>query len=31
MLAFELIGAAFALLCLAPLLTRDPSVRRPAR
>jgi hypothetical protein len=31
MLAFELIGAAFLLLCLAPLLTRDPSVRRPAR
>jgi hypothetical protein len=31
MLAFELIGAALLLLCLAPLLTRDPDMRRPAR
>jgi hypothetical protein len=31
MLAFQLIGAAFLLLCLVPLLTRDPNVRRPAR
>ena len=31
MLAFQLIGVAFLLLCVAPLLTRDPTVRRPAR
>jgi hypothetical protein len=31
MLTFQLIGAAFLLLCLAPLLTRDPTIRRPAR
>jgi hypothetical protein len=31
MLAFQLIGAAFVLLCLAPLLTRDPTIRRPTR
>ena len=31
MLAFQLIGAAFLVLCLAALLTRDPSARRPAR
>jgi hypothetical protein len=30
MLTFQLIGAAFLLLCLAPLLTRDPTMRRPA-
>jgi hypothetical protein len=31
MLTFQLIGAAFVLLCLAPLLARDPSVRRSSR
>jgi len=31
MLTFQLIGATFLLLCLAPLLTRDPTMRRPAR
>jgi hypothetical protein len=31
MLTFQLVGAAFLLLCLAPLLTRDPTVRRPTR
>ena len=28
MLTFQLVGAAFLLLCLAPLLARDPRVRR---
>jgi hypothetical protein len=31
MLTFELIGAAFVLLCLAPLLTRDVGARRSSR
>jgi len=31
MLMAELIGAALLLLCLAPLLARDPAARRPSR
>jgi hypothetical protein len=31
MLTFQLIGAAFVLLCFAPLLARDPITRRAAR
>jgi hypothetical protein len=31
MLTFQLVGAAFLLLCLAPLLARDPNVRRSSR
>jgi hypothetical protein len=31
MLTFQLIGAAFVLLCLAPLLARDAGVRRSSR
>jgi hypothetical protein len=31
MLTFELVGAAFLLLCLAPLLARDPEGRRSSR
>jgi hypothetical protein len=31
MLIFQLIGAAFLLLCLAPLLARDPGARRSSR
>jgi hypothetical protein len=31
MLMFELIGAAFLLLCVAPLLARDPRARRSSR
>jgi hypothetical protein len=31
MLTFQLIGAAFVLLGLAPLLARDPQVRRSSR
>jgi hypothetical protein len=31
MLMVELIGAAFVLLCVAPLLARDPGARRSSR
>jgi len=31
MLMFQIIGATFLLLCLAPLLTRDPGVHRSSR
>jgi hypothetical protein len=31
MLAFQLIGAAFLLLCLAPLVARDPRHSRLSR
>jgi hypothetical protein len=31
MLTFQFIGAALVLLCLAPLLARDPDVRRSSR
>jgi len=31
MLAFQLIGAAFVLLCLAPLMAREPGAGRPSR
>jgi hypothetical protein len=31
MLMVQLIGAAFLLLCLAPLLARDPAVHRSSR
>jgi len=31
MLMAQLIGAAFLLLCIAPLLARDPGAQRPSR
>ena len=31
MLTVQLIGAAFLLLCIAPLLSRDPGARRLTR
>jgi hypothetical protein len=31
MLTFQFVGAAFLLLCLVPLLAREPEVRRSSR